>query len=59
MRVEWQPQALDQLEAVYDYIAQENQPAARRLIEKILDQTDRLGDHPKLGRPRSDYELLL
>jgi toxin ParE1/3/4 len=51
MTIEWSEAALAELEEMYEYIAAENEPAARQLVEKILDLVDQLHEHPKLGRP--------
>jgi len=51
MRVEWTAPALDTLEGIRDYIAKDSPYYARRFIERILDATGKLKDHPKIGRP--------
>jgi toxin ParE1/3/4 len=38
------------LEAIGDYIAQENPAAAARMITRIFDRTDQLTAHPQIGR---------
>ncbi len=43
--------AIDDLQAIFDfYVAQQAPDVGRRLIEKIIDRTDRLQDFPLLGR---------
>lgn len=52
MRVRWTVPALADLDAIQDYIAERNPPAASRLVNDILDRTDALlSANPELGRP--------
>ena len=46
----WTEPALFDLEAIADYIALENRPAAQNLVERLLERADQLADHPELGR---------
>jgi toxin ParE1/3/4 len=39
------------LEAIQDYIAQNNPPAAYRLAQTIRQRVQHLGAHPNMGRP--------
>jgi toxin ParE1/3/4 len=49
------PEARDQLNAIYDYIAEAASPAiARRFTDGILDHLAPLADHPRIGTPRDD-----
>ena len=45
----WAESALNDLDAIADYIALDNPEAARRLVQKILEHVDHLESHPKLG----------
>ena len=45
----WAEPALNDLDAIADYIALDNPEAARRLVQKIFEHVDHLGSHPKLG----------
>lgn len=45
----WAEPALNDLDAIADYIALDNPDAARRLVEKILEHVDHLEKHPRLG----------
>lgn len=49
----WTEPAVSDLEAIADYIALENQPAAADLVQSVLDHIAQLEDHPDSGsRPR-------
>lgn len=50
MRVKWLKRALDDLEAVEAYIAQENPVAAARVVVKIVRTTTLLQEQPGIGR---------
>lgn len=51
MRVIWTPEALQDREDVFDFIATDNPIAAVRMDELFSDAAARLADHPNLGRP--------
>ncbi len=51
MRVRWLEDAVDDLEALQYYIAQDNENAARNIAEKILSSIDTLSTQPEMGRP--------
>lgn len=48
--VVWTEPALQELNAIAEYIALDNPAAASRLVEEVFDKTDRLEDFPKSGR---------
>ena len=45
----WAEPALNDLDAIADYIALDNPEAARRLVQKIFQHVDHLENHPRLG----------
>jgi plasmid stabilization system protein ParE len=45
----WAEPALNDLDAITDYIALDNPEAARRLVQKIFEHVDHLESHPRLG----------
>ena len=45
----WAESALNDLDAIADYIALDNPEAARRLVQKIFEHVDHLENHPRLG----------
>ncbi len=46
----WTEPALEELNAVAEYIALDNPAAASRLVEEVLDKIDCLENFPKSGR---------
>jgi len=51
MLVIWRPEAMADLEAARDYIAQDNPTAAEGLFDRIMTAVDTLQDMPAIGRP--------
>lgn len=51
MRVKWLEDAIDDLDALQCYIAQDNEQAAKNIAEKILNSIDTLCTQPDIGRP--------
>ena len=47
------PSAYRDLEAVWERIASDNPPAARKQIRRILDHVEALRDFPQMGADRS------
>jgi addiction module RelE/StbE family toxin len=47
----WHPEALEEFEAIIDFIDARNPSAAARLAATIRDTAERLPDHPYLYRP--------
>ena len=45
----WAEPALNDLDAIADYIALDDPEAARRLVQKIFEHVDHLQSHPRLG----------
>ena len=50
MEIVWRASALNDLEAIREFIIQENPTAAARILDAICVAIDRLGRHPGLGR---------
>jgi addiction module RelE/StbE family toxin len=46
----WSAPALDDLDEIASYIAQDNEAAAASLVERVLATVERLQDHPASGR---------
>ncbi len=55
-KVTFAPQALQRLEEIVRFIAQENPPAAEKLGLHLVDRTVLLADFPELGRPYRQRE---
>lgn len=51
MRVVWAPQALDDRDAIWAYLAADNPSAAIRVDAELGDGASTLADHPEFGRP--------
>lgn len=51
MRVIWLDRALDDLEAIEQFIGQDNLRAAREVEQQIKTSVRRLQDQPRMGRP--------
>ena len=51
MEIIWRHIALNDLEAIRRYIAQENPAAGARIRATIRNAVERLAQHPHLGRP--------
>ncbi len=45
----WTEPALADLDAIADFIALENQPAARQLVRRVFQHEAQLADHPESG----------
>ncbi|USU09843.1 type II toxin-antitoxin system RelE/ParE family toxin [Sphingomonadaceae bacterium OTU29MARTA1] len=52
MRVSFTPQAQDDLEAIRDWIAENNRAAADRVVSRIVQTAMMFGQFPLLGRAR-------
>ena len=50
MQIKWLRRALNDLENIVDYIAQDNPTAALEMLDTIEAITTGLADHPKRGR---------
>ena len=50
MKLVWTRLALADLNSAYNYITEENTPAAVRMIETIEKAVDALSRHPEIGR---------
>ncbi len=46
----WTPFALEDLQSIHDYIAQDSRYYAKRFIDKLVDKVDVLWEHPEAGR---------
>ena len=50
MKVVWSDPAVDDLEAIWDHIADDSPSSARRLVGKLLEAVDPLETFPRMGR---------
>ena len=51
MRLIWAQEAMDDRDAIFDFVEENNQIAALALDELFTEKVSRLLDHPNLGRP--------
>jgi addiction module RelE/StbE family toxin len=47
--ITWTEPALNDLDAIADYIALDNPEAARQLVQRVFRHVEQLVDHPKSG----------
>jgi plasmid stabilization system protein ParE len=52
--VKWLPEALDDLERLFEFLREKNPDAAARAAQTILDGASLLVTSPRLGRPMPD-----
>jgi addiction module RelE/StbE family toxin len=48
--IDWSPEALEDLEAIAEYIARDSRFYAQSVVRKMLDMAESLVDFPKMGR---------
>ena len=51
MKIEWTEPAETDLGEIYDYIAGDVPYYAEQFIDRIIEVTGKLQDHPQIGRP--------
>ena len=49
-KVIWAPSALDDIDSIAEYIAKDSRYRASLFIERLIESTDRLQEHPLSGR---------
>ena len=56
MKIHWSAIAEADLDDIYDYISRDVPYYAEQFVDKLIDATDRLENHPKMGRhvPEAD-----
>lgn len=55
-KVVWSPEAIEDLEAIAEYIERDSEFYARAVVSKILDVARRIKDFPKIGRIIPDID---
>ena len=53
-RIVWRPAALDDLDAIYWFIASDSRRHAAQFVQAIRSRCRMLRDHPRAGRARND-----
>jgi addiction module RelE/StbE family toxin len=56
MKVRWTEAALADLQAAEAYIARHSEQYARAMVERILERSELLVSHPRLGSVVPEYE---
>ena len=51
MRVIWSDRALERVEQLADYIAQDSVAAAAQWVDDLFSQVEKLTDFPEMGKP--------
>jgi toxin ParE1/3/4 len=51
MMIHWLDDAVNDLQSLRHYIAQDNPMAASKVVKKILHSIDMLSEQPEIGRP--------
>jgi toxin ParE1/3/4 len=51
LRIRWSIQASAQLEAAYDFVSEDNVPAAEKQLNNIRRAVEQLANFPEMGRP--------
>ncbi len=64
MKVLWTDQAFERLAEIEEYIARDDPAIAERFIDRLIDRSQALADHPGLGRtlpelPGSEFRELV
>ncbi len=57
-RIQFTPQAVEDLDTIWQTIAEDNQDAADRVEMEILGACHRLAKHPRIGTKREDITPL-
>jgi plasmid stabilization system protein ParE len=57
VQVIWSGEALNDLETIYDFLAENSQPAAQRIVESILSRTRQLESFPESGAKQQAIKL--
>ena len=50
MKIVWSPLAGERLDKVYEFIAQDNTSAAKKMVNRIIKKVDTLSKNPERGR---------
>lgn len=49
MEIVWSPQALEDIESIGDFIAEDNPPRAITFVDELIDSVERFIDFPESG----------
>jgi toxin ParE1/3/4 len=51
LQIRWSNQTSAQLEAAYDFVSEDNSPAAEKQLKLITRAVEQLANFPEMGRP--------
>lgn len=51
MKILWLKRAEHDLESLFEFISQDNPPAAAREVELVIESVSKIGEFPAIGRP--------
>ncbi len=57
MRIFWTEAALNQLEAIRDFLAQTSPEYAQRIVERLVRRSEQVAAFPRSGRMVPEYEI--
>jgi toxin ParE1/3/4 len=57
MRVFWTDAALNQLEAIRDFLAQTSPEYAQRIVERLVNRSEQISAFPRSGLVVPEYEI--
>jgi toxin ParE1/3/4 len=57
MKVHWTDTAAGQLDAIYNYIAQDSRQYARRVVYRLIRRSRQIAGHPFSGRKVPEYDV--
>ena len=55
-QVEWSKLAKEDLQEIYDYISNDSERYALRVVDRIVERTEKLSVHPLTGRVVPEFE---
>lgn len=56
MKVHWTARAEARLDAIHDYISQDDPAAALRVVQQVLRRSEQIATHPESGRRVPHYK---
>ena len=57
VQVIWTDESLNDLEVIYDFIAEQSSKSAKKVIQSILSRTRQLEAFPQSGSPQQETDL--
>jgi addiction module RelE/StbE family toxin len=57
VRIFWTDVALNQIEAIRDYLSRTSPDYARRVVERLVNRSEQIASFPRSGRIVPEYEI--